>query len=86
MSKLTTLTSKNQITIPIEIIRSLGLSPRSKIFVEKDNDSIKIRPLKRRSFLDLYGAVKIKKPVNFKKLRKQFEKEIIKKSNETYFY
>ena len=80
MSKLTTLTRKNQITIPVDIVRSLGLSLRSKIFIEREKDIIKIKPLKRKSFLDLYGVVKIKKRVDFRKMRKQFEKETAKKA------
>jgi len=80
MSTLTTITSKNQITIPVKIIRSLGLSPRDKVIVEKGDDTIQIRPFGKRSFLDLYGAIKIKKPVSLKKIKKQFEREMAKKA------
>lgn len=80
MPNLTSITTKNQITIPMEIVRSLDIAPKDKVMVEREGNFIKIKPLKKRSFLDLYGAMKTKKEIDFKKLRRRFEKETGKKA------
>lgn len=76
MSNLSTITQKHQITIPQSIIFDLKLQPNDKVFFETQEDWIKIVPLKQKSFLDLHGIIKSKKKIDFKKLRKEFEKEI----------
>ena len=40
----TTLSSKNQITIPIEFVRELHLSPGAKFIVQKEGDHIVLIP------------------------------------------
>lgn len=52
------ITSKGQITIPIEIRRKHGLKPGDRVnFTEGKNGEIILQP-KNRSILDLKGAVK----------------------------
>ena len=80
MSKLTTITQKNQITIPVDIISNLDLKAGDKLMVKKDGDFIKLVPIDNKSFLDLEGIVKSTKTPNFKKLRKQFEQEMAEKA------
>jgi len=52
------LTSKGQVTIPIEIRRKLGLKTGDRVqFVERENGEIVLKP-KNRSIMDLYGVGK----------------------------
>jgi len=76
MTNLSTITKKHQITIPAKIMSELELQSKDKVLLEKHKDWIKVKPLKKRSFLDLYGSVETRKKIDFKKLRKQFEKEV----------
>jgi len=78
MTGLSTITKKHQITIPVNIVNGLGLSPSDKVVLEMENNWIKILPLKERSFLDLHGSIKSRKKYNAKGLRKRFEKEMAK--------
>lgn len=80
MAKLSTITQKNQITIPSDIILDFKLKPSDKVLIEKQTNWIKITPMDEKSFLDLFGVIKTKKKLDFKKIRKQFEKEIANKS------
>ena len=52
------LTSKGQITIPVEVRRKLGLKPGDRVrFVEGENGEFILKP-KNRSIMDLYGVGK----------------------------
>ncbi len=46
--------------------------------IKKQNNWIKVTPLKKKSFVGLFGIIKSKKGYDHKKLRKQFEKKISK--------
>lgn len=73
------LTSKGQVTIPKEIRKAFGLKPKDKVLFIPDEDEIIMRPLKG-NILDLRGIVKHKGgPIDFKKLRKEFEKAMAKR-------
>jgi AbrB family looped-hinge helix DNA binding protein len=70
------LTSKGQVTIPVEVRRALGLKPRDRLaFSVKDGfatvqkaDSV---------VANLAGSVKWKGgPIDFKKLRREFEDDM----------
>lgn len=79
MGNVTTLTSKNQLTIPSDIARSLRLAPKDRMLIEQQDGWIKATPLRARSFINLFGAVKSAKKPDYKKLRKQFEQHVAKK-------
>ena len=52
------LTSKGQVTIPIEVRQKLGLKPGDRArFIEGENGEFILKP-KNRSIMDLYGAGK----------------------------
>lgn len=70
-----TLTSKGQVTIPAHIRRAVGLKALDKLIFTVKDEKIIAQPVKK-SFLDLYGSVKYtgKKPLDFKKMRKEFIK------------
>lgn len=56
------VTSKGQITIPVEVRRKLGLKPGDRVrFVEGEGGEIVLKA-KNRSILDLYGAGKWEGP------------------------
>ena len=78
MPNLSTITKKNQITIPQSIISTLKLQTGGKVMIKKQNNWIKVTPLKKKSFVGLFGIIKSKKGYDHKKLRKQFEKKISK--------
>lgn len=85
MGNVTTLTSKNQLTIPSDIARSLHLAPKDRMLIEQQDGWIKATPLRARSFINLFGAVKsaeksAKNPA-YKKLRKEFERHVAKKKS-----
>jgi len=77
MTYATTMTQKGQITVPAAIRHHFGLKPSDKLLMSVEDEKITVKPMKK-SFLDLYGSVKHKgkKPLDFKKLRKQFIKEM----------
>lgn len=71
------LTSKGQVTIPKEIRQILKLKPKDKLVFLPDGDKAIMIPATRGTILDLYGSVKHEgEPINFKKLRKEFEKDM----------
>lgn len=69
------LTSKGQVTIPVEIRRKLGLKAGDRVqFVERDNGEIVLKP-KNRSIMDLHGAVKwTGKPVTIEEMNETIAK------------
>lgn len=44
---IVTVSSKNQITIPQEILMALGISQKEQLLVEKKEEEIILRPLKK---------------------------------------
>lgn len=77
-----TLTIKGQVTIPVEIRKSLGLKPRDRITFIMETDGARILPVK--SNLEAgFGAVKPRRrPENFKRLRKLAIEEAARKALE----
>ena len=58
MRQLSTMTSKGQVTIPVEMRRRLGLSPSDKVEFEMDDkDEITLRPAQKLTILDLAGSL-----------------------------
>lgn len=56
--KIATISSKGQITLPRSFMRELQMQPRQKVFIEKDNDRIKIRPIPSSIAEKLAGSLK----------------------------
>jgi AbrB family looped-hinge helix DNA binding protein len=73
---VTTVTSKGQVTIPVEIRRALGLKPHDRVAFALTDGVATVRPAE--SVVDrLAGSVKWPGgPIDFKKLRKEFEREM----------
>jgi len=69
----TRLTSKGQVTIPVEVRRALGLKPRDRVAFSLEDGVATVR--KAESVVDrLAGSIKwTGGPIDFKKLRREFE-------------
>jgi AbrB family looped-hinge helix DNA binding protein len=53
-----TITSKGQITIPVQIRKALGLEAGDRLVFELRDDGLRVRALHRRKASDLRGAVR----------------------------
>lgn len=56
------LTSKGQITIPVEIRRRYALETGSEVDFVAEPAGPRLVPIKRRSLMDLYGSLPVTKP------------------------
>ncbi len=71
----TTVTSKGQVTIPIELRRALNIKPKDKVAFELAKGEIRLRPIQSR-LLAGYGSVKPRsRPEDFRKMRQEMERE-----------
>lgn len=79
---VSTITKKGQTTIPKQVRETLGLKPSDKIVYLEEEGKVILFPFKKeKKLLDLYGAFsfkKVKRPVDFRKLRREFEKAVSK--------
>jgi len=75
---MSTVTTKNQVAIPAKLIQDLKIKKGDRVLVDRYDDWIRVMPIKENSFLDLAGVLKgkIKKKIDFQKLRKNFEKSM----------
>lgn len=58
----TRLTSKGQVTVPIDVRRALDLHPGDELVFEVQGDEIRVRAEKRRQLVDLRGALRSTRP------------------------
>ncbi|SRR5258706_8668776 len=65
-----TVTSKGQVTIPVEVRRHLGITPRNKItFVIQPEGKVEVKTPKYPTIASLAGAAgKLKKPLPWKEV------------------
>lgn len=54
---IVTLSSKNQITLPIELLTSLGITPREKLLVDTRDDLLVLKPLKTSIINEIAGSL-----------------------------
>jgi AbrB family looped-hinge helix DNA binding protein len=72
----TTVTSKGQVTIPVELRRALNIKPKDRVAFELVDGEVRLRRVQSR-LLAGYGAVTPhSRPLDFRKLRQETEKEI----------
>ena len=57
MIRIATLSSKNQITIPVDFLMALGASLQKKFLLESQNETIIMRPLKTSVVEQLAGSL-----------------------------
>ncbi len=71
------MTSKGQVTVPVEIRRKLGLTTRDHVVFEVDGNAVRIRAAASEGLRAGYGAVTA--PLTnetFQSIRDQMEEEI----------
>lgn len=65
------LTSKGQITVPVEIRRRYGLETGTEVDFVAEAAGARLIPVKRRKLLDLYGALPVaKRDVGIQNMRR----------------
>ncbi|MGA9511152.1 MAG: AbrB/MazE/SpoVT family DNA-binding domain-containing protein [Candidatus Sulfotelmatobacter sp.] len=57
MQKQATITSKGQITVPLEVRRMLGVRTGDKLIFEDDEGGIRVRPVRSRSAFSKYRGI-----------------------------
>lgn len=57
VKKQARITSKGQITVPLEIRRALGVRPGDKLVFEKDGRGVRVRPVRTKSPFEKYRGM-----------------------------
>jgi AbrB family looped-hinge helix DNA binding protein len=57
MQKQATITSKGQITVPLEVRRILGVSAGDKLIFENDETGVRVRPVRTQSTFSKYRGI-----------------------------
>jgi antitoxin PrlF len=57
MQKQAKITSKGQITVPIEVRRLLGVRAGDRLLFETDNNGVHIRPVRNESAFAKYAGI-----------------------------
>jgi AbrB family looped-hinge helix DNA binding protein len=57
MQKQSKITSKGQITVPIEVRRMLGVKAGDRLLFESDGEGVRIRPIRSPSLLSKYRGI-----------------------------
>lgn len=70
MDYVSSMTSKGQVTIPVEIRKALGLKPRDKVAFRVENGTVRIEPT-GVSVMDSAGKFKVRGFKNMKQLRQE---------------
>lgn len=73
------LSSKGQITIPLNIRVKLNLQMGDHLMVNLEKDKVALKPLPKKSLEEIYGSLPVKKPIDFKKVREVMKNEVVQK-------
>jgi antitoxin PrlF len=57
MQKQSKITSKGQITVPIEVRRMLGVKAGDRLLFESDGEGVRIRPVRSQSVFSEYRGI-----------------------------
>ena len=57
MQKQAKITSKGQITVPIEVRRLLGVRAGDRLLFESDSDGVHIRPVRSQGVFEKYRGI-----------------------------
>jgi len=57
MQKQSKITSKGQITVPIEVRRMLGVKAGDRLLFESDGEGVRIRPVRSQSVFSKYRGI-----------------------------
>jgi len=57
MQKQATITSKGQITVPLEVRKMLGVRAGDKLMFENDETGVRVRPIRSQSTFSKYRGI-----------------------------
>jgi AbrB family looped-hinge helix DNA binding protein len=57
MQRQSKITSKGQITVPIEVRRMLGVKAGDRLLFESDGEGVRIRPVRSQSVFSKYRGI-----------------------------
>jgi AbrB family looped-hinge helix DNA binding protein len=57
MQKQSKITSKGQITVPVEVRRMLGVKAGDRLLFESDGEGVRIRPVRSQSVFSKYRGI-----------------------------
>lgn len=78
---ISTITSKGQVTVPVEIRRALGLKPQDKIIFRVIQGKVEVEPLPM-TLEEAYGSVQpLATPEDFAAIRAVVREERVAKSS-----
>jgi bifunctional DNA-binding transcriptional regulator/antitoxin component of YhaV-PrlF toxin-antitoxin module len=82
--KVVTISSKNQITLPAQVLAHLGVSAHDKALVEKQGDTIVVTPLKTSVVDQVSGSLRSQIPqskqaASLKEIDQTVRKKVAKK-------
>lgn len=82
--RITTISSKRQITIPEAMLKSFDMYPTSQVVLEERSNEISIKPLKSSVAQELAGCLNhlvhpSKLGVSFEKIMEETKKKVAKK-------
>lgn len=81
VERSTTVTSKGQVTIPVELRRALGIKPRDRVIFELVDGVIQLRRV-GSAVEATYGSVNpIRRPEGFRKLRRDFDEGVAEEAS-----
>jgi len=74
-NNITKITSKGQITIPLDVRTRLNLKVGDRLVVNLEKEKVALKPLPKKSLEEIYGSLPVKRPIDFKKVREIMEEE-----------
>jgi antitoxin PrlF len=57
MRKVARITSKGQITVPLQIRRALGVGPGDNLEFEQEGSTVRVRPVRTKSPFEKYRGI-----------------------------
>lgn len=73
------MTSKGQITIPKEVREQFNVKEGDQFQVIINNDSINLKPIKKKKLSEIMGKIKIEEPIDIEKMREVAQKDFAEK-------
>ena len=61
---IVTLSSKYQVTLPMVMVRQLGLGPQSKLFLDQEEETVVLKPIKNSIVAETAGSLNKYVPVS----------------------
>jgi len=81
--RVSTLSSKGQVTLPIEIRKHLGVNPNDKVaFVIEPDGKVQVTPARYPDIASLSGAAgSLKKPLSWKEMQQTAREDRLKEED-----